>query len=126
MHEVLTVNNNTSATAPVAVESSQEASERHQLINAVRNHFGESMKDTIARIDAFAMPRLERERHFAETRRRVEGQRHYAGQVMAALCSETDRTVQLSDEALEKVCRQAHRIAKCMVKLEVEYIGDDA
>jgi hypothetical protein len=119
----VTVNQNTAAIVP---SISPEASERHQLIEAVRNHLGLSTKDAIARLDGFSMPRVERERQLAERARRAEAQRHYAGQILAAMCSETDRAVRLSDEAVKKVCTEAHRIAQCMVGLEAEFIDNDA
>jgi hypothetical protein len=42
------------------------------------------------------------------------------------MCSETDRAVRLSDEAVKKVCTEAHRIAQCMVMLEAEFIDNGA
>lgn len=111
--------------------NSPEARERHQLLRLVQGEFGGTIQDAVARIENYVKPRLEREqeaaerqREAAERARRVEGQRHYAGQVLAAMLSETDRAVQLGDDRLTAVCREAHRIARRMTELELECLGD--
>lgn len=118
---------------PIVAQTANEpeAIERHRILRLVQGEFGGSIKDAMAKIENITKPRLEREqeaaerqREAAERARRVEGQRHYAGQVLASMLSETDRAVQLGDDKLTAVCREAHRIARRMVALEVEYLGD--
>jgi hypothetical protein len=117
---------------PIVAQTNDPAAiERHRIIRMVQQEFGGTLRDAMDRVENIVKPRLEREQEAAEREkvaaeraRRINGQRHYAGQVLAAMLSETDRSVQLGDDRLTQVCREAHRIARRMTELEVEYLGD--